>query len=141
MERPGRLLVALGVVVAVVAGLVLARPRAERPARRPALAAVAGAQRGGVIEVLNGTARAGLARQVTRLLREEGVDVVYFGTADDRLDSTTVFVRGGEQARGHEVARLLGTKRVVVSPDPKRRVDVSVVLGADYRLPKGRLPL
>ncbi len=126
----------------VLAGAVLAvRRGVGRAEPRPALAAVAGGARGVVVEVMNGTARSGLARQVTRLLREGGVDVVYFGTAEDRLDSTTVLVRRGDQARGHEVARLLGTARVVMAPDPKRRVDVSVVLGADYRWPKGKLAL
>jgi hypothetical protein len=97
--------------------------------------------RGLVIEVLNGTARAGLARQATRVLREAGFDVVYFGTSEEKVDSTTIYVRRGEAARGHEVARSLGLGRVLVSPNPSRRVDVSVLLGSDYRLPKGRLPL
>jgi hypothetical protein len=94
-----------------------------------------------VAEVLNATPRAGLARQVTRLLREDGVDVIFFGSTDGSRDSTTVIVRRGDPARGREVARLLGVGRVETRPDSTRRVDVSVILGRDYRLPKGRVPL
>lgn len=131
-RHPVRALGALLLAAAIcVVWLGLRSDEAAADAKAPAL----------TVEVLNGTARSGLARQVTRLLREEGLDVVYFGTAGDRLDSTVVLVRKGDASRGHEVARLLGTKAVVVKPDPKRRVDVSVILGADYRLPKGRLPL
>ena len=96
---------------------------------------------GVVVEVRNGTNRAGLARQVARLLREEGVDVVYVGTSSARPDSTTILVRRGPLARGHEVARLLGGARVRQEPDSLVRVDLTVLLGADYRFPKGRLTL
>ena len=97
--------------------------------------------RGVVVEVRNGTNRAGLARQVARLLREEGVDVVYVGTSSARPDSTTILVRRGPLARGHEIARLLGGARVRQEPDSLVRVDLTVLLGADYRFPKGRLVL
>ncbi len=94
-----------------------------------------------VVEVRNGTSRAGLARQVARLLRERGVDVVSVGTSPARPDSTTVLVRRGNLAAGHEVARLLGGARVRPAPDSLLRVDLTVLLGADYRLPRGRLAL
>jgi hypothetical protein len=94
-----------------------------------------------VVEVRNGSGRPGLARQVTRLLRERGVDVIYFGTAAAATDSTTVLVRRGDPARGHQVARALGRARVVVALDTLLRLDATVVLGADYRFPKDRFPL
>lgn len=95
-----------------------------------------------VVEVINATGREGLARQVTRLLREQGVDVVYFGSSDRRPDSTTVMVRrGGDQELGRVVARITGTKRIAVEPDSTRRVDLTVMLGADFRFPTNRLPL
>lgn len=102
----------------------------------------AGVERGVVVEVINATGREGLARQVTRLLREQGVDVVYFGSTDRRPDSTTVIIRRGvDPERGRPVARMVGTKRVTVEADSTRRVDLTILLGADYRLPAGRLPL
>jgi predicted nuclease with RNAse H fold len=82
-----------------------------------------------------------LGRQVARLLREQGVDVVYVGTSPARPDSTTVLVRRGDRSRGREIAQLLGGARVREEPDSLLRVDVTVLLGADYRFPKGYLPL
>jgi hypothetical protein len=93
-----------------------------------------------VAEVRNGTSRPGLARQVTKLLRQRGVDVIYFGTAPP-ADSTAILVRRGDPASGREVARLLGTGSVKVAPDTLLRVDLTVLLGADYRLPKDHEPL
>jgi len=84
------------------------------------------------VEVLNGTRRAGFARTATRALRERGLDVVFFGTAP-ATDSTRIFVRRGDPGQGRDVAEALGTGRVVVQPDTLRRVDVSVVLGNDWR--------
>jgi len=85
------------------------------------------------VEVLNGTTRPGLARAATRRLRRNGLDVVYFGNADTAADSTRVIVRRGDPARARAVHQALGLGRVVVESDTLRRVDVSVVLGRDYR--------
>lgn len=146
MELPGRLLslprravIATVATVVVLVG-ILFWFRADRTE------AARAAERGLVVEVLNGTGRngrSGLARQVTRLLRQRGVDVIYYGSSDlDRqLDSTVVLVRRGDLARGHEVARLLGGARVESRPDSLRRVDCTVLLGMDYRFPKGWFPL
>jgi hypothetical protein len=89
------------------------------------------------VEVLNGTRRPGFARTATRVLRERGLDVVFFGTGPD-ADSTRIFVRRGDPGQGRDVVEALGVGRVVVEPDTLRRVDVSVLLGSDWR---PRLPL
>jgi LytR cell envelope-related transcriptional attenuator len=86
------------------------------------------------VEVLNGTRRAGVARAATRMLRRRGLDVVYFGNADAAVDSTRVIVRRGDPGRGRDVRVALGAGRIVVEPDTLRRVDVSVILGADFRV-------
>lgn len=86
------------------------------------------------VEVLNGTRRAGVARAATRMLRRQGLDVVFFGNADDTVDSTRVIVRRGDPGRGRDVRLALGVGRIVVEPDTLRRVDVSVILGADFRV-------
>lgn len=90
------------------------------------------------VEVLNGTRRAGAARVATRMLRRQGLDVVFFGNAEVRADSTRVIVRRGDPGRGRDVRDALGVGQVVVEPDTLRRVDVSVVLGQDFR-PRGEL--
>ncbi len=86
------------------------------------------------VEVLNGTRRTGAARAATRMLRRRGLDVVFFGNADEPVDSTRVIVRRGDPGRGRDVRLALGAGRIVVEPDTFRRVDVSVILGVDFRV-------
>jgi hypothetical protein len=85
------------------------------------------------VEVLNGTRRQGAARVATRMLRRQGLDVVFFGNAAAAADSTRILVRRGDPARGREVRAALGVGRIAVEPDPLPRVDVSVILGRDFR--------
>jgi LytR cell envelope-related transcriptional attenuator len=92
------------------------------------------------VEVLNGTTRAGLARSATRRLRRHGLDVVFFGNADRAVDSTRIILRRGNQERGRAVREALGMGRITVETDTLRRVDVSVVLGSDYRDEGSRRP-
>jgi hypothetical protein len=91
-----------------------------------------------MVEVLNGTRRQGAARTATRMLRRQGLDVVFLGNADSTADSTRVIVRRGDPGQARYVVQALGAGRVVVETDTFRRVDVSVILGNDFR-PK--LPL
>jgi calcineurin-like phosphoesterase len=86
-----------------------------------------------VVEVLNGTRRQGAARTATRILRRQGLDVVFLGNADSVADSTRVIARRGDPARANYVAQTLGAGKVVVETDTFRRVDVSVILGDDFR--------
>ena len=88
-----------------------------------------------MVEVLNGTSRQGLARIGTRVLRSQGFDVVFFGTAGSRMDSTRVIIRRGSRPAGEAVARALGARRITVEIDTLRRVDVTVILGEDFRPP------
>ena len=85
------------------------------------------------VEVLNGTRRAGVARAATRMLRKQGLDVVFFGNADAAVDSTRIVVRRGDPGRGRDVRAALGVGRIVVEPDTLRQVDVTVVIGQDFR--------
>lgn len=87
-----------------------------------------------MVEVLNGSGRPGLARVATRVLRSQGLDVVHLGNAP-AVDSTTVYVRRGDEDAGKRVRRALAQGRLVSARDTTRHVDVSVVLGPDYRGP------
>lgn len=86
-----------------------------------------------LVEVLNGTARQGLARHGARQLRRQGLDVIYFGTADAPEDSTRILLRRGERDAADRVRAALGVGRVSLAPDTLRRVDVSVILGQDFK--------
>ena len=83
--------------------------------------------------MLNGTKRAGVARAATRMLRRRGLDVVFYGNAEAAVDSTRVIVRRGDSANGRDVRQAIGVGQVVVEPDTLRRVDVSVILGPDFK--------
>ena len=91
-----------------------------------------------VVEVLNTTRAVGLARVATRMLRDAGIDVVYFGSdTGAALDSTQLLLRRGGPDAAARVVRALGVGVVAPRPDPGRLVDVTVRLGRDFpsRLP------
>lgn len=121
----------------LVAGATLAASCKEREPP-PVLAAEEGSRI--VVEVLNASSLRGLARIGTRVLREAGLDVVYFGNADSAVDSTRILVRRGSDDAGRRVARVLGVGVVERRPDSLLLVDVTVLLGSDWRPPPDPRP-
>src|SRR5256885_2176297 len=94
------------------------------------------------VEVLNASGKPGLARTATHVLREAGVDVVYFGNAPTNLgtlDSTRILVRRGAADIGAAVRRALRAGTVVVQRDSTKLLDASVLLGADFTPPRSEL--
>lgn len=89
------------------------------------------------VEVLNASGQRGLARRATFALRDAGFDVVRFGNDPEgrQLDSTLVLTRSGNDDWARLVARALGGARVESRPDSARYLDVTVLLGADWRAP------
>ena len=129
------LAVALGaILLAATAGFLL-RTTPEKP---PTGATLLRPRERIMVEVLNGTRRQGAARVATRLLRQKGLDVVSLGNAESLSQSTQVLVRRGDPNRARYVAASLGAGQVAVAIDTLRRVDISVILGEDFR---PRLPL
>jgi hypothetical protein len=113
----------------------------SRPARHDSLAGAEPASMGeaevpppqrGRLEVLNGSGRAGLARQATERLRRSGFDVVYFGNAPARHDSSEVLDRAGSPVIARAAADELGITRVVSAPDSALLLDATVLLGRDW---------
>ncbi|MGE5803998.1 MAG: LytR C-terminal domain-containing protein [Gemmatimonadota bacterium] len=89
------------------------------------------------VEVLNANGRPRDARVGTRLLRRQGIDVVYYGNADaGTLDSTRIVVRRGSAKVGEQVRTALGLGRVEIDLDSSKLLDVSVLLGADFVPPR-----
>lgn len=88
-----------------------------------------------MVEVLNGAGRAGLARTATRVLRRGGLDVMFYDNADTSLAATLLLVRRGDSTAARKAAGLLGTGTIRWAPDSTRRVDVTIILGADYQPP------
>lgn len=86
-----------------------------------------------IVEVLNGSGRNGLGRLGARRLRRHGIDVVLFGTADSAVDSTRVILRRGDKVRAARVQDALGVGHVREAPDSELLVDVTVILGPDFK--------
>jgi hypothetical protein len=87
------------------------------------------------VEVLNASGVSGGARAGTRLLRQAGIDVVYYGNAPGEqggLDSTRIVVRRGGVQVGEQIRAVLGVGRVSLELDSSRLLDASVLLGADF---------
>jgi len=143
LEQLGRRWIWLALIAAVILLAAVSGFLLRRSAREPVSphAYVIPAVKGRLmVEVLNGTRRQGVARTATRMLRAHGVDVVFLGNADSAEGLTRVIVRRGDPERAHTVAGVLGAGKIVVEPDTFRRVDVSVILGEDFRPTPGIHP-
>jgi hypothetical protein len=122
----------IGALVVAAAVVVLAWRWTEHSGAGETRLAIPGERVPYAVEVVNGTDVDGLARDITRLLRHQGIDVVSFGSASGgAVDSTLVQVRRGDTAAGLVVRKALGLGRVVFAPDSTLLVDVTVRLGRD----------
>jgi LytR cell envelope-related transcriptional attenuator len=128
LSGAGILLAAAGVAAVVF------RPQAPRlpPPSVPSYE-VPGVRQALKLEVLNGTGRSGLARVVTRQLRQHGFDVVFYGETPAPVAVSQVIARRVEAGAARPVAEALHVDSVSVRRDATRRVDVSVWLGKDFR--------
>lgn len=86
------------------------------------------------VEVLNAAGVPGLARVATRTLRERGFDVVYFGNARGFSPETTLVIdRVGREETARDVAGALEVERVSSRPDSTLLLEVTVVIGRDWK--------
>ena len=86
------------------------------------------------VQVVNTTRIPGLARRATRVLRDQGFDVVEVGGAGPALDSTLVLDRSFHPEWAATVAKILGPATHSESrPDSSRYLDVTVLLGSTWR--------
>lgn len=132
--RPGAALALVGVVAVGAAALWRAStdPEPQSPLlRAPSVSAPDARVR---VEVLNGGGQSGAARRATEQLRDAGFDVVLLGNAERfDQDSSVVYDRVGRMKWAEAVAEALGIHNVESLPDTNLYVDVSVVLGRDWR--------
>jgi fermentation-respiration switch protein FrsA (DUF1100 family) len=110
------------------------RSHAAAPIANDAVDARAPAGQRIKIEVLNATTTKGLARRGTLFLRDRGFDVVGSGTTRPARDSTLVLDRSGHPEWARLVARALNA-RMESRPDSSRYLDVTVLLGGNWRPP------
>jgi LytR cell envelope-related transcriptional attenuator len=89
------------------------------------------------VQVLNGTGQVGVAQKVTlRLVAPPTrARVLYTGNADrfDHATTQVVFYDSRQRAAAERVRAALGTGQLVLSRRPLDIVDVTVVVGGDFR--------
>jgi hypothetical protein len=133
-RRYGRLILAL-LVLAALAWFGI-KALNNRGARAPYISDDAKAPEGVRIkvEVFNGTKTKGLARRATLFLRDHGFDVVGSGTNTEQRTTTVVYDRSGHPDWAARVGRAMDAP-VVTQRDSSRYLDVTVILGANWRPP------
>jgi len=104
---------------------------ADTAARAPAGARV-------IVEVLNGTRKAGFGRRATLYLRAMGYDVVAMGNSRGAQDNTVVLDRSHHPQWSARLAAAVHG-RSLERPDTSRYLDATVVIGNDWTPPP--LPL
>ena len=88
------------------------------------------------VEVLNGCGVSGVAEKFTDFLRKEKFDVVQMGNyISFDIDKSLVLDRTGNKANAEKVAEALGIdhKNVIMQKNEDSFLDVSVVIGKDYK--------
>lgn len=86
------------------------------------------------VEVLNATSARGLARKATFYLRDRGFDVVAVGTSREQRATTLVLDRSRHPVWAALAAKAFNAK-VESRPDTSRYLDVTVLVGSDWRPP------
>lgn len=96
------------------------------------------------VEVWNASDTPQSARSVMALLRRKGFDVVKIGDFSSRQAQTLIVDRSGDIRAAQAVAEALredGSGEVISRPEPSLHVDVSVILGNDYKAPEKKWAL
>jgi hypothetical protein len=132
-RRYGRLILALLILIAIgwfavrLLGTRATLPYVSDDAKAPEGVRIK-------VEVFNGTKTKGLARRATLFLRDRGFDVVGSGTNTVQRATTIVYDRSGHPDWAGRVGRAMNAP-VVTQRDSSRYLDVTVILGADWRPP------
>lgn len=88
----------------------------------------------GQIQVLNGSGRSGQAEVFRAYLTEQGFDVIESGNARSwNYEHTLVLARTASDTIARNLARVLGTKRIVHLQHPASLVEATVIIGKDYK--------
>lgn len=86
------------------------------------------------VEVLNGCGASGIADRFTEYLRTHGCDVVSSSNYSQfDVQKTIVIDRIGNPANAKYIADLLGVKNIITQINKEYFLDVSVIIGNDYR--------
>ncbi|MEP6780253.1 MAG: LytR C-terminal domain-containing protein [Gemmatimonadaceae bacterium] len=143
--RIARFIVALIVVIGVASGVTWWWNSRAQPNTKDGVATSASATENdtlarapaGVrirVRVVNATRIDGLAKSATALLRDRGFDVVDYDAEKKNLRETTlVQTNSGHGDWSERVVRALGVGTTESRPDSSRYVDVTVLIGNDWK--------
>ena len=134
-RRYGRIILVL-LIIGIVSAIVWFAAHAFSNPAEPSVPDDARAPEGVRIkvEVFNATRTRGLARKATDFLRDRGFDVVGSGTDTEPRAKTVVYDRSSHPQWARLVGRAMNAP-VVSRPDSSRYLDVTVLIGADWRPP------
>ena len=122
--------------VATLVGSALSQRGEEKPESGPA-SVFEGMPERVKVEVLNASGLSGVALDATRLLRDLGFDVVYYGNAGTYSDDPSVVLdRVGDLAKAQAVGGALGIPLARTELDSTLLLDLTVRLGPDWQRPE-----
>jgi hypothetical protein len=89
----------------------------------------------GQIQVLNGSGKSGMADVFRDFLGGFGFDIIEFGNARSwNYEKTIVIARNPASDRiARDLAKVLGTDRVIHLQEPSSLVEATVIIGRDYK--------
>jgi len=126
------------VVVAVVVLMIAQRPEQKDPryafTELEAASLVESPDLRPQVEILNGCGVSNVAAQAHEYLKRLGFDVVNVENASAfDYERTLVIDRGGDKGIAIRIARFLDTENVIRQVRPELMLQVTVILGKDYR--------
>lgn len=131
--------IVLVVVGGAVAGWFRASDATEPPSAQPPSPADTSARApAGTrvrVRVLNATTTRGLAKRATMVLREFGYDVVDFDNVKTKRSTTLVLAHSGHDAWAQRLRRAMGVGAIEATTDSLRFVDLTVLVGRDWKPP------
>jgi hypothetical protein len=87
----------------------------------------------GQIQVLNGCGKSGAAELFRNFLTDQGFDIIEFGNAASwNYTHTLVVARTENLPVARDLAKVMGTDKLVHLFDPLAMVDATVFVGKDY---------
>lgn len=89
------------------------------------------------VRVLNSTGINGLAKRATSVLRDHGFDVVEYESEPRKTPRATTVIQShtGHAEWSDRIRRVLGTGSTETQADTSRYVDITVLLGLDWKAP------
>ncbi|HID93002.1 MAG TPA: LytR family transcriptional regulator [bacterium (Candidatus Stahlbacteria)] len=85
------------------------------------------------VQVLNGCGKTGMAKEVATFLRAKGFDVVDIGNTEYILHTVILDRSDREQGNAIYVRKALRQGKLAFEPDPALFLEVTVIIGGDFK--------